>query len=709
MEGKIPLVMAGLAAALASALPAPAETQAPPLSTSAEVVVSATKLPEDAADVPAAASVVSGAELRRSGAKTVAEAIQDVVGVDTANGSDGGSRLANIGLWGLKEFDALLVTVDGVPAGGPFNPSLSQIPVEDVDRIEIVKGPQGTLYGVSAFAGMIQVFTKKREGAGGTVSLGGGSFGEKRASLSYSFEPSSDVSLRLFGTLARSDGWQDRTDFSDNRLSLTGEKRWGAARLGVTLATYQNTSFFGSPQPSDGREPVPGFEVDRNYAVAGGRLDHRVYSLSSNVSVPLSSSLRLENTLGLVRDEQISVRSFITAFDAGTASATGTALKPVESSVYDDVRLVSDIALAGTHRLVAGAALTWGRTTATGTGFDFDLTLGRNPVVPGLDQIPVGDHRSYEDRRTFLGLYLNDEWTPTPRLTFTLGGRYDTTSESLSAVQQEVGTPAPDVASDSRSDGQLSGGLAALFRAVSSPVGPLDTANLYVSLKSNFKPAAPNLGEAEGLRILDPERARSGEFGLKTRWLGKTLAFDVSWFHMSFENMVVSVAGPDGVPKLTNAGEERFQGTELDLSYRPPFAEGLSLAAGYAHHDATFVHFSFFTPEGELRVVDGKRLELVPRDLWNVRLGFARERGPGGFLAVRHQGIRPLNRRNRFYTDAFTEWDAGMTWDFAWGRLGVAGRNLGDSRQPVADSEIGDSQLYINPPRRFLAELTVRF
>src|SRR4029077_1430502 len=102
----------------------------------------------------------------------VADALENVVGVDTGEGSDNGARLPNIGMWGLKEFDALLVMVDGVPVGGPFNPSLSQINVEDVDRIEIVKGPQGTLYGVSAFAGMIQAFSRTGEPGIGHLTLG---------------------------------------------------------------------------------------------------------------------------------------------------------------------------------------------------------------------------------------------------------------------------------------------------------------------------------------------------------------------------------------------------------------------------------------------------------------------------------------------------------------------------------------------------------
>jgi outer membrane receptor protein involved in Fe transport len=676
---------------------------------SAEVVVSATKLPEEPVDVAGPVEIISGEILRRSGARTVGEALQNVVGLDTGGGSDNGNRLPNIGMWGLKEFDALLITVDGVPAGGPFNPSLAQIPVEDIDRIEIVKGPQGTLYGVAAFTGMIQVFTKHRDTPGGTVTLGGGSFADKHGYASYATPLGSDADLKVFGSMERGKGWQDRTDYSRDRFSLSGEKRWSSgAKTDLVLSVLRDTGLFGSPLPVDAGQPIPGFTADRNYAVDGARMDHRVTSLASTFSLPLAAGLKLENVLGVTRDEQNSVRSYISSADGNDATAAGVAMKPLESTVYDDLHVAADFEAAGRHQLVAGGAITWGRTTASGTGFDIDLTLVP-VVVPNLNDVPAGDHRSFQDRRTFLGFYLNDEWTSISRLTVTAGARYDSTSEALTAFGQEVGEPTGTLVTDERTDGQWSGGASALVRLFEKPAGPLDTANLYVAAKSAFKPAAPNLTEAESAHILDPERVRSGEVGLKTSWWGHALSLDLSLFHMKMENTVVGTLGPDGLPQLVNAGEERFQGMEVDGTWRVPALEGLSIAAGYAHHDATFVHFSFLTPDGSLRVVDGRRLELSPRDMWNVRILLAPKSGIGGFLAVRHQNQRSLTRRNTFYTPSFEEWDAGVHYEFSWGHVGVYGRNLADSRAYMSDSEIGDSQFYIAPPARFGAELTVRF
>jgi outer membrane receptor protein involved in Fe transport len=704
------LARPGIAVAQSSSpSPTPSPTPTAAVRVSEEVVVSATKGPEDAVDVAASVAVVSGDQLRRQGAKTVADALQNVVGLDTGNGSDQGPLLPNIGIWGVKEFDALLVTVDGVPVGGPFNPSLSQIPVEDIDRIEIVRGPQGTLYGVSAFAGMVSVYTRHTGSTTGAATGGGGSFSQGFGSLSYGRDVEPGLNVSLLGSINRARGWQDRTDSVNDRIAVSARKSWGQASLDATLGYFQFTNFFGSPLPVEAGEPMPNFYIGRNYAIQGSRLDHHVVSLTSNLKIPISASLQFQNTFGYSSDSQTINRSFINRVDGLIATGDGSALKPIETTIFDDAHLVKEFQAAGKHRLLGGVSLTWGRSSGAGIGFDYDVVLLPDPIVPSLSDVPVGDHRSFNDQRTFVGLYANDEWTPVRWLTISGGLRFDITSETLHAQAQVVGDPDIDVADDSRNENQFSGGLSAMAQLLPAPAGPLTAVNFYVAASTNFKPAAPNFLEAESARILEPERTVAESLGLKTLWLDGAVGFDVTLFHMMFKNVVVGIQDANGKPALTNAGEELFQGAELALRWKPRAVKGLSIAGGYAHHDARYERFSFITPDGELRVVDGKRVELTPRDLWNFGADYAPSLGPGAFVAVRHQNRRPLNRRNTFYTPSFFETDAGVSWAFPWGQIAAVGRNLGDSRHYVTESEIGDSQFYVAWPRRFTAELTFRF
>jgi outer membrane receptor protein involved in Fe transport len=679
-------------------------------STKYQILVSATRRPTDPLNVPNAASVISGRDLRRRGAATLADAIQDVVGLDTGDGSDNGMRLPNIGMWGLKEFDALLVTVDGIPIGGPFNPSLSQIPIDDVERIEVVKGPQGTMYGVSAFAGMVQVFTNSSEDGRGHVMLGGGSFSNVHGNGGVGRTFANGLSARVNASALHSDGWQDRTGSELERGSVQLARDFGKSNHSLSLIGFNDDQKWGTALPYDPQAGTiePGFRVDENYAVRGAHLQHRVLGAALHSSFPIESRHRVENTLSFTHDEQASLRSFPGEVSGDTVASEGVKLDPTESSFFDDLRLLSRFKAGGDHSLVVGTALTYGRTTASGIGFDFDQLLSDRSSIPNLSTIPVGDHRSFEDRRTFFGAYAHDEWTPVARFTLSGGGRVDNTSEKLHAVGQEVGDPNAAISDDSKSTGAWSGDVATMFRLAPEGASALEAFNVYVNYKSSFKPAAPNLTEAEDARILEPERTHSLEGGFKMRAFDRQLGLDFSWFQMDFENLVVGNLDTLGQPQLLNAGRERFKGQEISVTLEPVVLPGFSVSAGYAHHDARFVQFTFVDPDGIFLDVSGNRLELTPQDLFNVRASYHAPAGIGGWVASRTQGKRALDRDNVAFIDSFSEVDAGVEYEMGRATLTVVGRNLGDHREIVGESEIGDAQFYIAAPRRVNAELTIR-
>ncbi len=699
----------GVIAQTATPVPTPSPTPGP--SFEEDVIVSATKVNQENIDVPNSVSVISGEELRRAGTRTVADALQNVVGIDTGDGSDNGPRLPNIGVYGVKEFDALMVTVDGVPVGGPFNPDLAMIPVDDIDRIEIVRGPQGTLYGTSAFAGMVQVFTRNHPSGSswGSATAGGfGAFHQGWGEVNVGTQINPNFAMRVNGSIAQGGGWQQRTDFTREQLRISFDNTFGRTKMTNTVMWLRDTNFWGSPQPVDAGQPVPGFEdPDENFAVQGARVDHHVIGLFNNIQTPLSSNVYFENVLGVTNDNQGQIRSWVTAVNGNVGTSEGIALYPKETVVYDDAHVVATFNALGQHHLVGGAALTWGETNAAGHGFDFDFQIDPQ-VIPVYGSFPFGDNRNFKDTRTFVGLYVNDQWTPVKWFTLTLGGREDFTKESLDVFQQEIGDDEFEEVHDESNVNRFSWGVSGMFHIVDRPDGGLTGMSLYGAARRNFKPAAPNLTEAENAEILDPETTNTQEAGLKTLWLDGKLSVNVTWFHMIFSNLVVGVLTPDG-PALTNAGKVRFQGTEVEIGYALPFVDYLSLYGGYAYHDSRFKEFTFFTPDGEFRDVAGKQLELDPRDFWNFKFVLAPPQGFGAFAALRHQNHRPLNRRNTFYTPSFYQFDAGLSYVFNCFQLSVIGRNLTNSRPYTTESEIGDSQFFVNPPRGVSAQLTVNF
>ena len=141
------------------------------------VVVTATRSPLAASRAPSSVSVVTGAQLRREGVTTVADALRRVPGLSLAQtGSYGGTTSLFI-RGGESRYTKVLI--DGVPvneAGGAYD--FSTLTTDNVERIEVVRGPASVLYGSDAVAGVVQVFTRAgRDRARGELSVRGGGFG----------------------------------------------------------------------------------------------------------------------------------------------------------------------------------------------------------------------------------------------------------------------------------------------------------------------------------------------------------------------------------------------------------------------------------------------------------------------------------------------------------------------------------------------------
>ena len=129
----------GFVATAAAQTPQPTPT--PPAFAEA-IQVTATRIPEDIDKVSASIQVITAEELRDRGATDLKSALALAAGVDIAPGRRQRPASSVPEFWGLKEFDAFLLVVDGVPWGGAFNPALATLDLRDVERIEVQRGPR---------------------------------------------------------------------------------------------------------------------------------------------------------------------------------------------------------------------------------------------------------------------------------------------------------------------------------------------------------------------------------------------------------------------------------------------------------------------------------------------------------------------------------------------------------------------------------------
>ena len=147
------------------------------------VVISATRVPVERSSAPATVTVLGGEALRSRGIVSVADALASVPGLSVVQSGSFGATTSLFARGG--ESDYVKVLIDGVPVnnpGGTFD--FASLTTDNIDRIEIVRGPTSVVYGSDAVAGVVQLFTRKGEGpARGFADFRSGSFGTFEASL----------------------------------------------------------------------------------------------------------------------------------------------------------------------------------------------------------------------------------------------------------------------------------------------------------------------------------------------------------------------------------------------------------------------------------------------------------------------------------------------------------------------------------------------
>src|SRR5207245_3146244 len=118
-------------------------------------------------------------------------------GVDVAPGGDGGPASSVPEFWGLKEFDAFLLVSDDVPWGGAFNPALTSVSLEDVDHVEVLRGPAPVMYGATSFVGVLHIVHRPPADRTREASATLGSYGSGKGLLGVALPRWSGFDSRL--------------------------------------------------------------------------------------------------------------------------------------------------------------------------------------------------------------------------------------------------------------------------------------------------------------------------------------------------------------------------------------------------------------------------------------------------------------------------------------------------------------------------------
>src|SRR5665213_2555299 len=201
-------------------VPASASADTNQITTFPEITITATRIATAPANSSSSATVISREEIARSQQSFVADILRGEPGVDVATTGQPGSQMG-VFLRGANS-DGTLVLLDGIPINNAFNNAFdfSTLPVNNIERIEILRGPQSTLYGSEALGGVINIVTKTGGGPPtGSVQVEYGSFN----------------SLLTRGTFSASEG----------KFSLSGDGSFHSTDNDRINSAYQGINFSG--------------------------------------------------------------------------------------------------------------------------------------------------------------------------------------------------------------------------------------------------------------------------------------------------------------------------------------------------------------------------------------------------------------------------------------------------------------------------------
>jgi len=665
------------------------------------IEVTATRVPEDVEPVPASITVVSGDELRARGATTLASALATVAGVAVAPGGDTGPAGSVPEIWGLREFDAFLLVVDGVPAGGAFNPSLPTLDLTDVERIEILRGAAPVFYGATSFVGVIHVIHRQAGSPGRTASVWGGNYSSGGAAFSTPL-PSAGQYRQSLTVNGEKQGFKDdRTEYSRGHVLYRGALATGSGDFHIDVDGTVLRQDPASPHVRQGRTLSPLNPLDANYNPKDAHQDQNRLHLATGYDRKLSAGSSWSTTLAVTHTDYDTLRGFLLALSNNSPNATGFEQDLKTDDIYFDTHLVFHP--TPTFQVVTGFDHLYGRAEAESEDFDYFVPLsGGAPSVSGVQR---QEGFEIEDERNFSGLYAQGEWTPTPRWRFQLGVRVNHTVEEREAGEEDLAGGGGEEEEEGKTKETVTRGSGVVGASFLAWEHGTDAIWVYADYRDTYKPAALDFGPEAEAEILDPETATSTEAGLKGRLFDGFFDWEVSAFQMDFENLVVAQA-VNGLPTLVNAGTERFKGAEIETEFRfhPDFLGRFT----YAWHEAKFVD-SVQDFDGVATQLGGRRLEMSAEHLGSAELVWAPAAGFNASVIYQYVGDRFLNKRNTALAPSYDTWAAGIGYRFPRWSIRLQGENLNDVRPPVAESELGDAQYYRLPARTFRLGVSTGF
>jgi iron complex outermembrane recepter protein len=621
-----------------------------------EITVTARKVSEKLQDTPIAITALSGDALADRQVFSTDVLDQVVPNLQFGNNAAlaGNNHSSQVFIRGIGQTDPTSTVdpgvglyIDDVYVGSAVGGSME---LRDVDSVQVLRGPQGTLFGRNTIGGAIIITTKDPgDEFGGTVRGGIGADNLIDGFAALDTPISDAVKARFSLGIRKQDGYvtrPDGTDLGDSNV-ITGSMKWSftptdkfKARLGfdytkadengspLVFAAINEAATFprvasqdaGCPGvvfPTSG--PVPMIADDRcaNDLQARG-------AFRNNGNAPLESWLEIWGgslNLTYTMSDAIELKSITSYRDIewrGARDADNTALT-ILNTFYDVQGDQLSEELQFTYKadpVVGVLGLYYFEQTS-----DDSATVELNPPPPGVQRDSDNNQVDNQSWAAFT------QWTFnfTDRFAGTVGARYTEDDKGAYPDQFDYATPAVKQVPvrwyrDTFSSFTPSGSLSFRWN---------DAAMTYLSYSEGFKGGGWNshfnsvltAAQQAALHEFKPEEARSIELGTKLDLAQNTLRLNLAMFSSDYTDMQLTYRGPapNGVaPFITNAGKTSIDGAEAELTWAPAEPVLIDASAGFLDakiDDLSNIPFAVLPPG----LVEGNRLPFAPE--WTYHLG----------------------------------------------------------------------------------------
>lgn len=588
------------------------------------VVVTASRLPQSRAAVTESMAVFSAPDIQALGSTSLADVLRLAPGLSVESTGREGALSSLFARGGGSDYN--LVLIDGVrvnPSGGAYD--FSRISASEIDRLEVVRGGQSSLYGSDAIGSVVQVFTKRAAPGDAPRVIGSfeaGSFDTMRGDATLLGGARRRVDYTLGAAYRGTEGaFQDILPDHDtfHETSVNG----GAGLIVGDRATVRTGLRY-----ADAKGKALG-QIDYGARQTGTAADTRDLSWHLDFSGRISDRVSQSASVDYFRSHRLSANTIadptynVYAVLAGTPGAlfpdSPRLVRLLDRATFDALR-------AGSQTLGAGQFLA---TTRFGVS-DYPFTSTsefRRPAVKYLVDATWGGSQvlsgGYEYEResdplnpSFLAennaWFVQQQFHAQERWLATLGVRLDRNSHSGTTASPKLSL----------------GGFLVPYRAAA-----LSSLKVFSNIGRGIKnPQFTQLYSTaftDGNPELRPERARTTDAGVEVTFDSQRVLARVTYFDNRFRDQVAyKSTGPglDGKPDYVNIDGSKANGWEIEGALQRPIA-GLSASAGYAFVDTEVVSFVSTSEQFQ----PGQPLLRRPKHSGNLRLSYIRGRATVNF------------------------------------------------------------------------------